>query len=114
MEDQYGKIWAGTYSGGVSVYDKKNKTFRHFKKENNKSKGLSWNTIWAIKEDRFDFYIDALLCIESKVLAHTDNIITVTVDNTAMSMLESLDLLEALNRLERSYDLDLFKDLGDG
>ena len=31
-----------------------------------------------------------------------------------MSMLESLDLLEAINRLERSYDLDLFKDLGDG
>jgi hypothetical protein len=70
--------------------------------------------VFPVKSDRFDFQIDACLLIESEVLEHTDTSITVAVDNKAMLILESLDLLEAVNRLERSYDLDLFKDLGDG
>lgn len=69
---------------------------------------------FPVTEDSFDFHINDMLCIESEVLEHDDESVTIAVDEKAMSMLESLDLLEAINRLSRKRDIDLFKDLGDG
>ncbi|PQA59563.1 hybrid sensor histidine kinase/response regulator transcription factor [Siphonobacter curvatus] len=47
-EDKYGRIWAGTFGGGISVYDPKTKMFTFYNKKNS---GLPSNYILSIKED---------------------------------------------------------------
>lgn len=47
-----------------------------------------------VTEDHFDFELDGCL-IESEVIDHTEDSITVLVDETAMAMLDNLGMLEA-------------------
>ncbi|WP_232793833.1 hybrid sensor histidine kinase/response regulator transcription factor [Siphonobacter sp. SORGH_AS_0500] len=47
-EDKSGRIWAGTFGGGISLYNPKTKTFSFYKKKNS---GLPSNYILSIKED---------------------------------------------------------------
>ncbi len=47
-EDRSGRIWAGTFGGGISVYSPESQTFTFYNKRNS---GLPSNYILSIKED---------------------------------------------------------------
>ncbi len=45
LEDSKGRIWAGTYDGGVNVYDKKTGRFLRITQKEGQTSGLSTNRI---------------------------------------------------------------------
>ncbi len=51
-EDRSGTIWVGTQMGGLSKYDKINKTFYSFVNEPNNPESISYNDVRAIYQDK--------------------------------------------------------------
>ncbi|MBW3544252.1 MAG: hypothetical protein KY428_01410 [Bacteroidetes bacterium] len=52
FEDSQGKIWIGTYDGGISVYDRYTNTFRSFQHKPEDPNSIGSNNIYAIYEDK--------------------------------------------------------------
>ena len=50
-QDHYGNVWAGTYSEGLNMIDKKNNTITHFRSEPGNTQSISSSSITVIFED---------------------------------------------------------------
>ncbi|MCW3117995.1 MAG: response regulator, partial [Chitinophagaceae bacterium] len=51
FEDKEHRVWVGTFENGLSLFDKKTKTFTHFRYDKNDSSSLSNNNVSVIFED---------------------------------------------------------------
>ena len=50
FEDSKGRIWVGTYSGGLNLFNKEKGTFQHFKHQSGDPSSLSSNQVYCIAE----------------------------------------------------------------
>ena len=50
-EDTKGRLWFGTYHGGLNLYDPLTEQFRHFRHDPNDPNSLSNDNVWVITED---------------------------------------------------------------
>src|SRR5579872_2064566 len=50
-EDATGRLWVGTYGGGLDSFDEKTQAFQHYKHSDDNPNSLSSNRIWSLGED---------------------------------------------------------------
>jgi ligand-binding sensor domain-containing protein/DNA-binding CsgD family transcriptional regulator len=50
LEDSHNRLWLGYFNDGLSYYDRKNGTFRHYRANASDSMSLSGNNVWSIAE----------------------------------------------------------------
>lgn len=50
FEDSQGRVWVGTYSGGLNLFNKRTKTFKHYKHKTNDIHTIPSNNIFAFTE----------------------------------------------------------------
>lgn len=52
LKDRMNRIWIGSRTGGISVFNPNNETFRHIIHNKNDSRSLAENNIWQLYEDK--------------------------------------------------------------
>ncbi len=55
-EDSSERLWFGTHEGGLNLYDRENKQFKHYTYDANKHDSLSNQLVWSIFEDSYGLF----------------------------------------------------------